>query len=238
MKILSLVLVGISLVVSQNASGSKLTFDEKSEFEVELRSSELSKVKGRLDKIAAEAIGEGTKQFKLCRTFLEFQASDEWRPYSDTLNSVMREELDGMKNGLPSYLRKSQTMEADQLVLMGKLYEKFLEDKNAAKTCYERVVKRLFDSRTIPEDYESWSIVLDKLRERDDLTANERHALKRLDQYKSHPSMIMVRVRAAQEIELAEIERELLPDQPVVETDHGAELEEARRRYSEEGGLK
>jgi len=220
----------------QSVTGAPFSVREKADFRAELRAKDKDKVAARLEQLAAGTEGVGSQESKLLLRLLEFQNADEWRGQRGILKEVTRAKLAEMKAVLPDFLSEKDPEKAEQLVLMGKLYEKELHDRKSAGECYTRIIRRLLWAQRIPESLEDWRFSLADLDYHDDLSAEERHAIRRLKILIEEEGIILARIaeRIDQKILAAQAELYDPPAAPPFEP--YLPVEELTRRHLEGNG--
>jgi hypothetical protein len=213
-----------------------LSITEKRELKIELRTRDISKIKSRLIRIAAESEGEGSDDYKLCMRILELQSGDDWTEHRVELNRALREVLSEMQSKFPGYLESEQADKVQQLVLMGQLYEKYLYDRKSAKQCYLKVVRRHLWGKSLPETVEDWRYTLTDAQYSSDLSVEEQYSIKRLLVLNEQPLVVNKRLLAAIDQKIMEAEQEFNRPQQVEPFEPNLPLDELRQKFLEGNG--
>jgi len=160
--------------------------------------------------------------------------------YRDVFNPITREFLTEVGVLFPSELSRENRDQGVELVLMGKLYETYLEDTDEAKVCYLKVVKRFLASRSHPVNTDDWKRALQTVEGLEKLNADERYAFKRLTEMRQLEETIAHRVAYAvqQEAFKAEMATAVQPVTPDFNPDDSIPFEELRKQFLSEGGRK
>ena len=209
---------------------------EKDSLKEELKAGDADKALQRLEKWAADYQGHGSDAFKLCQGFLELQSAGEWHEHREVLDHVVRTKLGDFKEDLPESLTKLQGQEAQQVVVMGKLYEEHLHDKQSAVQCYTIVIRRLLKGMEISEKVEDWRGLLAKAEFPSDLTAEEKYAIKRLQALSDEKEVTLKRIADRLDQKILAAEQALNPQQAVGPFVPNLPLDELRRRHLEGKG--
>ncbi len=209
---------------------------EKDALKEELKTGDNAKALHRLEKWAANSQGHGSDAFKLCQGFLELQSAGEWQGHREVLDHVVRTKLGDLKEALPESLTKLQGQEAQQLVVMGKLYEEYLHDGQSAEQCYTVVIRRLLKGMEIPDKVEDWRGLLAKAEFPSDLSAEEKYAIKRLEALSDEKEITLKRIADRLDQKILAAEQELNPQQAVDPFVPNLPLDELRRRHLEGRG--
>lgn len=127
-----------------------------------------------------------------------------------------------------------------QLVLMGKLYEKYLYDRDKAKMCYLKVVNRFLGNERFPESAKDWKQAVLSVESREALNADERNAFKRLQALRQQEEAIAGRLASAREQKAYEDQMKTVarPIAPEFNPDDSIPFEELRQKFLNEGGEK
>ena len=209
---------------------------EKDALKEELKAGDTAKVLHRLEQWAANYQGHGSDAFKLSQGFLELQSAGEWQEHREVLDHVVRTKLGEMKETLPEYLTKLQGQEAQQLVVMGKLYEEYLHDGQSAEQCYTVVIRRLLKGRNIPEKVEDWRGLLAKTDFPSDLSAEEKYAIRRLEALSDEKEVTLRRIGDRLDQKILAVQQVLNPQEAVEPFVPNLPLDELRRRHLEGKG--
>lgn len=209
---------------------------EKDSLKEELKAGDTAKALQRLEQWAANYQGHGSDVFKLCQAFLELQSAGEWQGHREVLDKLVQTKLDEFKKDLPEYLTKLQGKEAQQVVVMGKLYEEFLHDGQSAEQCYTVVIRRLLKGMKIPDKVEDWRGLLAKAEFPSDLTAEEKYAIKRLQILSDEKEVTLRRIADRLDQKILAAEQALNPQQAVDPFVPNLPLDELRRRHLEGRG--
>ncbi|MDA0345887.1 MAG: hypothetical protein O3C43_10600 [Verrucomicrobia bacterium] len=213
---------------------------DKQAFREELALGDVDKIWQRIEATAVDEAGESVDSFKLCQALMIMHSSGEVEGYRDVFNPITREFLDEVGALFSSDLGRETRDRGEQLVLMGKLYEKYLEDADEAKACYLKVVNRYLASRSHPVNAEDWKLALKSAEDLESLNADERYAFKRLTQMRELEEMIAHRIASAKEQE-AFLEAKATVVQPLMpefNPDDEIPFEELRLNFLNEGGRK
>lgn len=209
---------------------------EKDALKQELKAGDTAKVLLRLEQWAANYQGHGSDAFKLCLSFLELQSAGEWKEHREVLDKVVHTKLGEMRKALPEYLTKLQGGEAQQLVVMGKLYEEYLHDGQSAELCYTAVIRRLLKGKEIPEKVDDWRKVLANAVFPSDLSAEEKYAIKRLEALSDEKEIILKRIADRLDQKILAAEQVLNPQETAEPFIPNLPLDELRRRHLEGRG--
>ena len=209
---------------------------EKDSLKEELKAGDADKALQRLEKWAADYQGHGSDAFKLCQGFLELQSAGEWHEHREVLDHVVRTKLGDFKEDLPESLTKLQGQEAQQVVVMGKLYEEHLHDKQSAVQCYTIVIRRLLKGLEIPEKIEDWRGLLAKAEFPSDLSAEEKYAIKRLQILSDEKEVTLKRIADRLDQKILAAEQALNPQQAVGPFVPNLPLDDLRRQHLEGKG--
>ena len=202
----------------------------------ELRQGEKQKALERLEMTSHKAEGE-TDSLALLRTFMELQSADEWLGYQDALNVLMREQLVQAGQRFPDELGRSQRADGCELVLMGKLYEKYLYDKQGARASYLKVVRRHL-GLTLPRSASDWQWAYQRTQSREELNADERYAFKRLTLMQRQEEVAAHRITSALEQKALEARMATIipPWAPEFNPDDSIPWHELGQPFPREGG--
>ena len=216
----------------------RLTASDRIALKQKLRTAKKSQALQRLKDVSVKGENE-TDSFALFRTFMEIQSSDKWKADRNLLNPLMREKLVEVGERFPNQLSKSQRSDGCELVMMGKLFEKYLNDKDEAAACYLKVVKRFLDN-DLPESTEDWENAVWRAETFEDLNADERYSFKRLLQIRRFEDVIENRIIGALDRKIVQTEMALQPEvaRPEVDPSRTVPFEEIRKRHLQEGGQK
>ncbi len=209
---------------------------EKDALKEELKAGDADKALQRLEQWAANYEGHGSDAFKLCHAFLELQSAGEWQEHREVLDHVVRTKLGDFKEDLPESLTKLQGQEAQQVVVMGKLYEEHLHDGQSAVQCYTIVIRRLLKGMEIPDKVEDWRGLLAKAEFPSDLSAEEKYAIKRLENLSDEKEITLKRIADRLDQKILAAEQALNPQQAVGPFVPNLPLDELRRRHLEGKG--
>lgn len=209
---------------------------EKDSLKEELKAGDTAKALHRLEQWAKNYEGHGSDVFKLCQGFLELQSAEEWKEHREVLDHVVRTKLGDLKGELPESLTKLQGEEAQQVVVMGKLFEEHLHDGQSAVQCYTIVIRRLLKGMEIPEKVEDWRGLLAKAEFPSDLTAEEKYAVKRLQILSDEREVSLKRIADRLDQKILAAEQALNPQQAVGPFVPNLPLDELRRRHLEGKG--
>lgn len=194
----------------------------------------------RISEKSKEADDESTESFKLLRTFMELQSSDEWESNRSALNMLMREVLSESGKLYTGPLDRSNRDDGGELILMGKLYDAYLYDGDGAKDCYMKVVGRYLSGRSTPVSSDDWKQALQATESLEVLNADERYAFKRLMQMRQLEETITYRIAYAKEQEefKAEMALAVQPEKPEFNPDDSVPFDALREQMLREGGQK
>ncbi len=206
---------------------------EKDALKDELKAGDADKALRRLEQWAANDPGHGSDAFKLCQGFLELQSAGEWQEHREVLDHVVRTKLGDFKEDLPESLTKLQGQEAQLVVVMGKLYEERLYDKQSAVQCYTVVMRRLLKGMEIPDKIEDWRGLLAKAEFPSDLSAEEKYAIRRLEALSDEKEVTLRRIADRLDQKILASEQALNPQQAVDPFVPNLPLDELRRRHLE-----
>ncbi len=209
---------------------------EAQAFKQELRQGEKQKALERLQMASHKAEGE-SDSLALLRTFMELQSADEWAGHQDALNYLMREQLVEAGQRFPDELSRSQRADGCELVMMGKLYEKYLYDRDEAQASYLKVVKR-FMGLKLPSSAADWGRAIRQAEGMEKLNADERYAFKRLTLMQRQKEVAAHRIASAlaQKALEARMATMIPPWAPEFDPDDSIPWHELDRPFPPEGG--
>lgn len=204
----------------------------KSEFRQRNSEAALARIKS-----LSKREGKDSESMALLKTFMKLQSSRDWVGSRDILNPLMRTELQKNVNNFRGHLKESEREKSAELALMGKLYEKHLEDKDEARNCYIKVVGRFLEDG-VPQTADQWEDAVWRAESFKDLNAHERHAFKRLLNLERQKEIVANRILAAidQKIYEEELAAAVSPESSVDPNRFTVPEKEIKRTLEKIGG--